>query len=205
MVSAAGTEAPKLGMLKGFYNKHSSTQGVSVEKCRSLLAQAAELVPVTSRTSLLQIGEWGCASGGNSIAPILAIGEILNERASSKGENNKLQLHVTHTDVTGNSWTELFLCAKKYQQQVHNDFPRLSVTYAGIGSSQYERNHPDGTLDLGFSFNALHCKWLLQPTWLYCGMLTCCRPLPLTEACFQHHSLCRNKNDCSSSGWQYSV
>lgn len=155
-------EAPKLGMLKGFYNKNCSTQGVSVDKCRPLLAQAAELVPFPPKNSqALHIGEWGCASGGNSIAPVLTVSEILNQRVFSSGSSDKLQLHVTHSDVAGNSWTELFQCAKQYQALVHRDFPHLSVTYAGIGSSQYERNHPDASLDLGFSCNALHwlSKW----------------------------------------------
>lgn len=65
---------------------------------------------------------------------------------------------MTHTDVVQNSWSELFACAKQYQQKVQGSLPHLQVTYASIGSSQYERNHPDSSLDIGFTHNALH--WL---------------------------------------------
>lgn len=158
---ASATDAPRMGMLKGFYNKHSSTQASAVNSCNSLLVQAAEQAPLES-TRALQIAEWGCAHGGNSITPVYTISEVINNRFKLlDGEDQKLQLHVTHTDVVQNSWSELFQCAKQYQQQVQDNLPNLQVTYAGIGSSQYERNHPNSSLDLGFTFNALHwlSKW----------------------------------------------
>jgi cyclopropane-fatty-acyl-phospholipid synthase len=149
-------------MAKGFYHKHSSTQATAVSSCTGLLQTAAQQVPIHS-SSTLSIAEWGCAHGGNSIAPVYTISETLAQRMATQaaaGDSSlrELQLHVTHTDVVQNSWSELFACAKQYQQKVQESLTHLSVTYAGIGSSQYERNHPDRSLDLGFSYNALH--WL---------------------------------------------
>jgi hypothetical protein len=158
------TLSPQLGMLKGFYNNNYTTQASCVHNCRELLVRAAEHISLPdNHTAALHIAEWGCAHGGNSIAPVYTISDTINQRIKQCSEdvNRKLQLHVSHTDVAGNSWTELFQCAKQYQQEVHDNFPQLSVTFSGIGSSQYVRNHPSNTLDVGFSFNAMHwlSKW----------------------------------------------
>lgn len=70
--------APQSGMMKGFYNKHSSTQASAVTSCTGLLRTASQQVPIHS--SALHIAEWGCAHGGNSIAPVYTISEALNQR-----------------------------------------------------------------------------------------------------------------------------
>jgi len=67
-----------------------------------------------------------------------------------------MQVHVVHSDVTGNDWSALFSCAQQYVQQVQGTCPELHVTYAGIGASMYRRNHPSCSLDIGFSFSTLH-------------------------------------------------
>lgn len=155
MVTATIQVVLQPGMLKGFYNEHSATQASTVHHCKGLLMEAAETVPLLSGT-ICNVGEWGCAHGGNSISPVYTICESLSRRLSNSDQ--KLQVHVTHTDVKGNSWQELFACAQQYQNKVHANLDDIQITYAGIGSSQYVRNLPNSTLDLGFSFNSVH--WL---------------------------------------------
>ncbi|KAF6261955.1 S-adenosyl-L-methionine-dependent methyltransferase [Scenedesmus sp. NREL 46B-D3] len=87
------------GMKPNFYNQHSSTQGNAVELCRHLLLQAAQQMPLPTETvavpddadpllkappasscCCINVAEWGCSHGGNSIAPVVLIAEVLQQR-----------------------------------------------------------------------------------------------------------------------------
>lgn len=91
------------GMKRHFYSQHSSTQGNAVDLCRELLLQAATDMPLPSNTTTtdnqanaalhgeqqqhgchccccINVAEWGCSHGANSIAPVALIAEVLQQR-----------------------------------------------------------------------------------------------------------------------------
>ncbi|WIA14472.1 hypothetical protein OEZ85_002995 [Tetradesmus obliquus] len=91
------------GMKRHFYSQHSSTQGNAVDLCREMLLQAATDMPLPSNTTTtdnqanaalhgeqqqhgchccccINVAEWGCSHGANSIAPVALTAEVLQQR-----------------------------------------------------------------------------------------------------------------------------
>lgn len=81
------SEPPHHGMKKDFYNQHSTTQSSAISLCTQLLVKAAQEVPLQDHISShpLQVAEWGCAHGANSIAPVCLIADVLTQRLAGQG------------------------------------------------------------------------------------------------------------------------
>lgn len=121
------------------YNQNSKIQAYTASLLDPFLRRAAaELDSILPPGTPLEICEYGCATGGSSIAPIRAIHETVGNRS----------LHVTLNDLPSNDWSVL-------QETVEPEFPSIQFKYEM--RSMYT---PVGTTHLAYSCYALH--WLNQ-------------------------------------------
>jgi hypothetical protein len=140
-----------LGMQPGFYSKNCQTQGNAVAACLDMLVRACNEVPC-NHNQPLQVAEWGCSHGVNSILPVAVICETLRQRHAETaavaahsvrlcmpagGQDYPLEIHITHEDVPGNDWSSMMAAIQEYQQLVdHVDYPPgFSLTSACTGTS----------------------------------------------------------------------
>jgi hypothetical protein len=132
----------------------------------------------------INVAEWGCSHGANSIAPVLLIADVLQQRLaaaakSSSGSSSSAspeftstttaetapkqqqqqqqqEVHFSHVDVPSNDFSALFKCTQQYSSTLQQTCPLLHVTTSAVGASMYSRNFPARSLSLGFSFSSLH-------------------------------------------------
>lgn len=151
------SSAPYLGMQPGYYSKNCITQGTAVAACLEMLVRACNEAPCHQKNTV-EVAEWGCAHGVNSVLPVAVICETLRQRLnktdttatsaelqqhpvemcmSAGGQEVPLEVHITHEDVPGNDWGRMMAAIQEYQQLVRadSDPAGLSLTSACTGTS----------------------------------------------------------------------
>lgn len=77
------------GMKRNFYNANSQSQSSAIQLCSDLLQRAAASCCLPDGDdAVLQLAEWGCSHGGNSIAPVVMLCEALQQRVQAGMQEN---------------------------------------------------------------------------------------------------------------------
>ncbi len=122
------------------YNDNSEVQAFAASKLSKLIKKfAAKLLANIGPEETVNVCEYGCATGGSSIAPIRAIEESAGTR----------KIRVIMNDLPMNDWETL-------QTTIEEEFPNIDFTY--VAKSMYSPIAKDASIHLGFSCFAQH--WL---------------------------------------------
>jgi hypothetical protein len=117
----------------------------------ALLEQAARTVTLTPPPWPVNIADYGCSAGHNSLLPISSALDALRQRVGPERA-----ICVAHTDLPGNDFTALFETlttdADSYLRGDRAAFP------SAIGRSFYEQVLPSESVSLGWSSWAI--QWL---------------------------------------------
>ena len=128
------------------YNQHSEVQALAAKELSELIGRyATKRAEELPSNETIQICEYGCATGGSSIAPIRAIKDAMGRR----------KLILVMNDLPINDW-------KNLKKTVEVDFPDINFKY--IARSMYSPITVDASTRLGYSCLAQH--------WLNNGALT---------------------------------
>lgn len=131
----------------GFYNRNSALQAANLGSALPLLIEAARHGPAHGET--VGIADYGASQGRNSMGPVASAIDALRPRI---GPDRPIQ--VSHIDLPSNDFTSLFTVLDadptSYLAGRSNVFP------VAIGRSHFGQVLPDGSVDLGWSSNALH-------------------------------------------------
>ncbi|GAX76718.1 hypothetical protein CEUSTIGMA_g4164.t1 [Chlamydomonas eustigma] len=168
----------------GFYNKNSTLQGQTV----SIGIPLVHSMALTAMRSfgpgeeLINIADFGCSQGANSMRVIQAIVRAVTEHSSRESNipttvntsSRPLSLMVFHEDLPSQDWQSLFLQVEKKDGSSYLNLPGCQkrdstphVFSAAIGRSFYERMFPDRFLHMAVSFTAVH--WISQRPDVYPG------------------------------------
>ena len=122
------------------YNDNSEVQAFAASKLSELIKKSAakliENIPVDEAVSVC---EYGCATGGSSIAPIRAIEELAGER----------KIKIVMNDLPMNDWETL-------RATIETRFPTIDFDY--VAKTMYSSINADASIHLGYSCFAQH--WL---------------------------------------------
>ena len=141
MHSATGKEMANASSLKMIdYNNNSEVQALAARKLSEILKKyTAELSENLPSDETVQICEYGCATGGSSIAPIKAIQE----------KTGKRNLKILMNDLPMNDWETL-------KNTVEKEFPDIDFRYTA--KTMYSAIAENCSIHLGYSCFAQH--WL---------------------------------------------
>ncbi len=131
----------------GFYNRHSSLQAANLGSALPLLVVAAGEVAVDG--AAIGIADYGASQGRNSMAPMAAAIDAVRART---GPDKPVV--VSHIDLPSNDFASLFTLLD--EDPISYLLGRPEVYPVAIGRSHYGRVLPRGSVDLGWSSNALH-------------------------------------------------
>ena len=131
----------------GFYNRHSTLQAANLGSALPLLVEAAGTVPADG--AMIGIADYGASQGRNSMAPMAAAIDVLRPRI---GPDRPIT--VSHVDLPSNDFASLFTLLDA--DPVSYLAGRAGVFPAAIGRSHFAQVLPAGSVDLGWSSNALH-------------------------------------------------
>jgi len=173
-------------VMKGgnFYNQNSEVQRRGISHAESLIQNAVDqmlesllkpIITTTTTTSqsisnssfpkVLNVGDLGCSQGANSMAPVNQIIQQIRQHQML----SSIPICVYHEDQIFNDFNSLFEVLNQednYPQKFHNVF-----TYVQ-GRSFYQRLFPPKTMNIIFSFMALHWMSTVPPVKkvsLFCG------------------------------------
>ena len=122
------------------YNQHSEVQALAAKELSKLIKKyATKLAEELPANETIQICEYGCATGGSSIAPIRAIKDAMGRR----------KLILVMNDLPMNDW-------KNLKKTVEAEFPDINFKY--IAKSMYAPITDNASTHLGYSCFAQH--WL---------------------------------------------
>ena len=122
------------------YNQHSEVQALAAKELSKLIEKyAAKLAEELPSNETIQICEYGCATGGSSIAPIRAIKNAMGRR----------KLILLMNDLPMNDW-------KNLKKTVETEFSDINFKY--IAKSMYTPITDNASTHLGYSCFAQH--WL---------------------------------------------
>lgn len=131
----------------GFYNRNSGLQAANLGSALPLLAAAAADIAVDAAT--IGIADYGASQGRNSMVPMAAAIDALRPRI---GPDRPIV--VSHIDLPSNDFASLFTLLDEDQSSYLAG--RAEVYPVAIGRSHYGQVLPRGSVDLGWSSNALH-------------------------------------------------
>lgn len=131
----------------GFYNRNSGLQAANLGSALPLLVAAASEVAADGAT--IGIADYGASQGRNSMAPMAAAIDALRPRI---GEGRPIV--VSHIDLPSNDFASLFTLLD--EDPASYLAGRAGVYPVAIGRSHYGQVLPRGSVDLGWSSNALH-------------------------------------------------
>ena len=122
------------------YNNNSEVQALAASKLSELIqTYATKLLVNIPHDETVTVCEYGCATGGSSIAPIKAIEEAAGRR----------KIKVIMNDLAMNDWDTL-------QTTIETKFPNIDFKY--VAKTMYSPIAEDASIHLGFSCFAQH--WL---------------------------------------------
>lgn len=131
----------------GLYNRHSGLQHANLQSALPLFEEAARVVgrevhgPVT-------IADYGASQGRNSMGPMASAIDLLRVEQADR------PVSVVHTDLPSNDFASLFtLLADDPASYLAG---RDGVYPLAVGRSYFDAILPPGSVDLGWSSNALH-------------------------------------------------
>jgi cyclopropane-fatty-acyl-phospholipid synthase len=131
----------------GFYNRNSGLQAANLASALPLLVAAAQGVAIPD--GAIGIADYGASQGRNSLAPVAAAIDALRARI---GPDRAIV--VSHVDLPSNDFASLFTLL---DEDPASYLPgRAEVYPVAIGRSHYGQVLPRGSVDLGWSSNALH-------------------------------------------------
>ncbi len=131
----------------GFYNRNSGLQAANIGSALPLLLAAAGDIGTDGAT--LGIADYGASQGRNSMAPIAGAIDTLRPRI---GPDRPIV--VSHVDLPSNDFASLFtLLDEDPTSYLAN---RAGVFPVAVGRSHFGQVLPSGSVDLGWSSNALH-------------------------------------------------
>ncbi len=131
----------------GFYNRNSALQAANLGSALPLLVAAAGEVPADG--AIIGIADYGVSQGRNSMAPVAAAIDTLRPRI---GPDRPIV--VSHVDLPSNDFGSLFTLID--EDPVSYLAGRAQVYPNAIGRSHFGEVLPHGSVDLGWSSNALH-------------------------------------------------
>jgi hypothetical protein len=131
----------------GLYNRHSGLQQANLQSALPLLEAAARAIGDAS-AGPVTIVDYGASQGRNSMAPMATAIDLV------RADDAQLPVQVVHTDLPSNDFTSLFGLLD--QDPVSYLKGRQNVFPSAIGRSYFDAILPPGSVDLGWSSNALH-------------------------------------------------
>ncbi|CAB9504497.1 Methyltransferase FUS9 [Seminavis robusta] len=153
---AGGVMAP----MTGDYNKLNASQSTVWKYAKPLFANALQDV---ARGSTFRVADLGCATGGNSVAPLAFVASHLH---------NDCALEVFLGDLPQNAWSAVVttVTPESITGTPNGDRSASNTFVYMVGRTFYESCTPPGTLDLNYSLVAVH--WMKSyagdvPTGLY--------------------------------------
>jgi len=122
------------------YNENSDAQNLASKILATIIKKHAQLLSKSiGQDDIINIYEYGCATGGSSIAPIRALQDQLSPR----------KIRITMNDLPANEWLVL-------KKVVESTFPDIDFAY--ISKSMYNVIAKEASVHLGYSCFAQH--WL---------------------------------------------
>jgi hypothetical protein len=144
---------PKASVMagRGYYSRHSESQGAAAAPGFGYLAAAAAAVPLRAeRSAPITIADYGCAGGTNEVRPMEILLEGLRARRPST------PINVLHTDLPENDFGSLFALladpARSYTTGREPVYPLVA------GRTLYGPLMPDASLTVGWTAITVH--WL---------------------------------------------
>lgn len=131
----------------GFYNRNSALQAANLGSALPLLIEAARDIPADEAT--IGIADYGASQGRNSMVPVASAIDALRPRI---GPDRPIV--VSHIDLPSNDFTSLFTVLDADPASYLAG--RANVYPVAIGRSHFGQVLPGGSVDLGWSSNALH-------------------------------------------------
>ncbi|ASY46005.1 MAG: hypothetical protein EPO45_13560 [Sphingobium sp.] len=131
----------------GLYNRHSGLQQANLQSALPLLEAAARAIGVGS-VGPVSIVDYGASQGRNSMAPMATAIDLVRAHDAQR------PVQVVHTDLPSNDFTSLFGLLDRDPASYLNG--RQGVFPSAIGRSYFDAILPPGSVDLGWSSNALH-------------------------------------------------
>lgn len=147
MAAPAAVATPEAMQGGGFYNRNSGLQAANLGSALPLLAAAAGRVALPD--GAIGIADYGASQGRNSLAPVSAAIDALRARTGPVRP-----IVVSHVDLPSNDFASLFTLLD--EDPASYLAGRTEVYPVAIGRSHYGRVLPGGSVDLGWSSNALH-------------------------------------------------
>ncbi|WP_186539816.1 hypothetical protein [Synechococcus sp. BIOS-E4-1] len=122
------------------YNQNSEVQALAASILSELIKKfAAKILVHLAPNEILNVCEYGCATGGSSIAPIRAIEELAGQR----------KVVIIMNDLPMNDW-------KTLETTIEAKFPRIDFKY--LAKTMYSPIAEEASIHLGYSCFAQH--WL---------------------------------------------
>ena len=129
----------------GFYNRNSGLQHANLQSAVPLLEAAARDL---GGDGLVTIADYGASEGRNSLAPMATAIDRLREATPDRA------VQIVHTDLPSNDFASLFTLLDTDPASYLAG--RTGVFAAAVGRSYFDAILPPGSVDLGWSSNALH-------------------------------------------------
>lgn len=131
----------------GQYNRHSRLQLANLQSALPLWEDAAAAVAEDS-AGLVTVADYGASQGRNSMGPMGRAIDLVRGRDADR------PVQVVHTDLPSNDFASLFtLLADDPASYLRG---RGDVHPLAVGRSYFDAVLPAGSVDLGWSSNALH-------------------------------------------------
>ncbi|WP_292935519.1 MULTISPECIES: hypothetical protein [unclassified Novosphingobium] len=131
----------------GFYNRNSGLQAANLGSALPLLVAAAG--NIAPDAPMIGIADYGASQGRNSMAPMAAAIDALRPRIGPD-----CPIMISHVDLPSNDFASLFTLLD--EDPASYLAGRAEVYPVAIGRSHYGQVLPSGSVDLGWSSNALH-------------------------------------------------
>ncbi|WP_449472907.1 hypothetical protein [Sphingobium chungangianum] len=131
----------------GLYNRHSGLQQANLQSALPFLEDAARAIGDAS-AGPVTIVDYGASQGRNSMAPMAKAIDLV------RANDTQRPVQIVHTDLPSNDFTSLFGLLD--QDPASYLEGRQCVFPCAIGRSYFDSIMPPGSVDLGWSSNALH-------------------------------------------------
>lgn len=128
------------------YNKLNQSQSTVWKHAKPLFAKAMNASPISNKC--FRVADLGCATGGNSVAPLSFV--------SSQLENKDCSLVAVLGDLPQNAWHSVVTTVTPESITSDHDRRKEDTYVCMVGRSFYECCAPPGTLDLSYSLVAVH-------------------------------------------------
>ena len=133
------------------YNQLNQSQSTVWKYAQPLFAKAMEDLPIGK---CFRVGDLGCATGGNSIAPLTFVSSQLSTLSSTSTTKSTTKLEVFLGDLPSNDWNTVVstvtpeVITDGHDRSPHDTFVNI------VGRSFYDVCVPN--LDLSYSLVAVH-------------------------------------------------